>query len=662
MTPFVNGNRSSAAERFIIGFAVVTGTLGLRILIIFARRPGAGEVPIGDMRLVVAAYMASLLLLPQGLALVERLYRRATASWWRVSGVVLAYGCLSGIAAPAIFALRLLLVGETPPRPLLTRFAYQQASWNIVLLLIAHGIQRAIESHRATRRERERQHDIEMAEAKNARRTIESRTRPDTVIATLESIAERAVNDPAAARLLLLRLARHQRMLLTRPSPPSFEDELRIVRSTVTLFRPNVHLAIGRCDVLPDVDVDAVQPWLRAVERALILGPDAHYLVDCERREESAVLRISSPDGGALQTALATFELPLNVSGAQPNPPAEETSRGFSSASGSGAFTAALVVYLLTAIVPDRRPNEQVLWNLTAMTLTSAVSWLAIGPLVAFTTKLCIRLRLALSVLFSSAAALCGAAAVTAASFVVLRLITGADFTLSFLPLVASRNANVAFVICTSSFVDGLSRLLIAARADAMRSERETVRAEARELEARFQPHFLFNALTSIAGLIRLNAGAAGEVCRLLARLVARTSAHAGVPSWSVDEEIMLIADYIAIQRRRFAERFRIAWQIAPSTRDVAIPRLSLQPLVENVFIHAVAASYDVITIGLTIEPRDGMLAVDIWNDVAEGPPSRGHGRGLAFVANRVRDAGGRMLVVPAADRFAVHLTIPITP
>jgi LytS/YehU family sensor histidine kinase len=94
---------------------------------------------------------------------------------------------------------------------------------------------------------------------------------------------------------------------------------------------------------------------------------------------------------------------------------------------------------------------------------------------------------------------------------------------------------------------------------------------------------------------------------------------------------------------------------------DFAIPRLSLQPLIENIFIHAVAASFGVISIGLSIGRRGRMLTVELWNDTADDVPSSpGHGRGLAFVSSRIRDAGGRMVVTPSEDRFTVRLTIPI--
>ena len=644
----------TARERITIAFAVVGSTVGIRFGVVALTRG-----PFGDLRQLVATCVASLVLLPWGLTIVERFHDcRSNRCRWRTSAWIAGYGCLCGTFAASIYASLVLLDGEVPNRSILTRFAQQLAAWNLVLLFIGDGIAGAIHRYRAALLERERRHEVEMAEAMEARQAIEWRTRPDTVIAILDTIAGQTLVDPAGARFLLMRLARHQRMLLTRSSPPSAEDELRIVRSSVALFRPDVRLEIGHCEAFPDLEV--AEPWLRSLESALLEGPSGRYLVECDRQEHSVVLRMKSMEAGESQDIAA--ELPL----ARPHPDQmqPETSGEVSSSLSSSGFTAALIVYLLTAILPNLSSLDlQPVWNVIVMTLASAVLWLVVGPCVYGITAICVRLRLSIGLFFSIASALSGAAAVTAASLSVLRLVTtGGQFMAGDLALVVSRNANVALVVCASSFAAGLSRMLIAARADVMRAQQETVRAEARELEARFHPHFLFNALASIAGLIRVDPAAAKEMCRLLARLVAGTRAYVGIPSWTVKDEMTLIADYLAIQRRRFADRLRIAnWDVVPSTMDFAIPRLSLQPLIENIFIHAVAASVGVVSIGLSIRRRGRMLTVELWNDTADDVPSSpGHGRGLAFVSSRIRDAGGRMVVTPSEDRFTVRLTIPI--
>jgi hypothetical protein len=665
----------TARERVTIASALVGLSVGIRVVAVIA----AIREPWGDVLMFAAVSIPILVLLPWGLTIVERFHHcRSNGCRWRMSAWVAAYVCLCAVFAMAIHFSILLLAGDFSMRADLATFAQQMAMGSLVLLFVGDGVGGAIHRYRAALLERERCHEVDMAEATHARQAIEGRTRPDAVIAILETIAARALVDAAGARLLLLRLARHQRMLLTRSSPPSFEDELRTVRSSVALFRPDVRLEIGRCEAFPDLDV--AEPWLRSLEKALMEAPPGRYLVECDRREDTAVLHVKAmgPGPAPLQASLRWFseaDLPAGFSESRgisvelpltrprPDERRPERSGEVPSSAGSWMFTAALVVNFLSDTLPHLGSVDlQRNWNLTVMMLLSAVLWLVAGPCVYGMTAVCVRLRLSAALLLSSASALAGAAAVTAASFGLLRLITvGDEFMPTLLPVMLSRNADVAFMVCTSSFAEGFSRMLIAARADVMRAQHETIRAEARELEARFHPHFLFNALASIAGLIRVSPGAAGEMCRLLARLVARTRAYAGIPSWTVKDEVTLVEDYLAIQRRRFAQRLRIAdWVVDPSTMDAAIPRLSLQPLLENIFVHAVAASYGVVSMALTIRQRGRMLRVELWNDTAGGPSTPGHGRGLAFVSSRVRDAGGRVLVVPSPDRFTVHLTIPI--
>lgn len=646
----------TARERVLIAFAVVGVTVGIRVGVVFA----TGVAGQQDWRMLPLASLTPVVLLPWGLAVLERFHHhRAAGRGWRTSALVLLYGCLTGVLAGVGYTALVLLDGDTPDPTVVLRFSYQLAVWGLVLLFIGDGIAEAIQGHRAAVRDGERRHEAEMADAQEARQAIELRTRPDTVISVLENIAGRTPADAAGARRLLMRLARHQRMLLTQPSPPSFAEELRILRGTVALFRSDVELEIGPCEEPPPPD--AARPWLRALESALLEGPPGRYLVHCDRPGHPVALRPRPMDSG--QAPRDRFvELPPIAPQPDRRPP--EAGGELPSSFGSSVFTAALIVYLLASILPDLGSalERQPVWNVTVLTLASAALWLVVGPVLYRLTAVWVRLWFSGALLLSSASAMLGAVFVTAASFALLRMVTiGDEFLTAYLPLVTSRNANVALVVATSSFAGGFSRMLLAARADAMRAQQETLRAEARDLEARFHPHFLFNALASIVGLLRFDPAAAGDMCRLLARLVARSREHAGSPSWTVRDEVTFAADYLAIQQRRFGNRLRIArWEVAPSTMDAAIPRLSLQPLIENIFTHAVAASYGVISIGLSIESRGRTLAVELWNDLADGPPTPGHGYGLTFVSHRVRAAAGRILAMPTADRFLVHLTVPM--
>ena len=139
--------------------------------------------------------------------------------------------------------------------------------------------------------------------------------------------------------------------------------------------------------------------------------------------------------------------------------------------------------------------------------------------------------------------------------------------------------------------------------------EQETLRfaaeAELRALRAQLQPHFLFNALTTVAHLMDEAPGRARETLfRLtgLLRSMLRTPLPELVP---LREEIELIEAYLAIERARFEERLRIDIAVTPEAGRIAIPPLLLQPLVENAVKHGIAplAHGGCVRVAAAIEP-----------------------------------------------------------
>ncbi|HYV98292.1 MAG TPA: histidine kinase, partial [Gemmatimonadaceae bacterium] len=136
----------------------------------------------------------------------------------------------------------------------------------------------------------------------------------------------------------------------------------------------------------------------------------------------------------------------------------------------------------------------------------------------------------------------------------------------------------------------------IAYRSEAMErrveEERLTARlAQARleALEARLHPHFLFNALNTVASLIRTNPDAAVSVVEHLGELL-RVALHAE-PGREVTlaDELQLTEQYAAIQRVRFSDRLSIEVHAPSDTLAARVPQLILQPLVENAIRHGIA-------------------------------------------------------------------------
>ena len=302
-----------------------------------------------------------------------------------------------------------------------------------------------------------------------------------------------------------------------------------------------------------------------------------------------------------------------------------------------------------------------------AVSLVSVAIWLVAAPLLDRAVARVVTLRFAASGALATACIALAALIVTMVSFVVLALVLGRPVrALLELGMVVSqsygRNILLALTVGASSFAMAFARVLLAAHAAAARLMDEQVQAETRELEARFHPHFLLNALTSIAALMRMDAQAAAIACRRLAELVERTVGCAGQQYWTVGQELDLVSDYVAVQRMRFQERLDVEeWDVDSVARTTRFPRLVLQPLVENVFKHGVARSSRTTHVGLSVRKTRRMLRLTIWNDAAPAHAPDRLGRGLAFVIRRVRAAGGDVTIeTPDASRFRVRCAIPI--
>jgi len=105
-------------------------------------------------------------------------------------------------------------------------------------------------------------------------------------------------------------------------------------------------------------------------------------------------------------------------------------------------------------------------------------------------------------------------------------------------------------------------------------------------LRAQINPHFLFNALNAIAGLIHTNAQAAEDTVEQLAevfRYTLRKSANEWV---RLDEEIELVTAYLRIEQARFGDRLAVEIDIDPAAAAIPIPAMCVQPLVENAIKH----------------------------------------------------------------------------
>ena len=137
--------------------------------------------------------------------------------------------------------------------------------------------------------------------------------------------------------------------------------------------------------------------------------------------------------------------------------------------------------------------------------------------------------------------------------------------------------------------------------------------AELRALQAQINPHFLFNSLNTLYGTIaRSNV----EARRLVLNLadVFRYFLHTDRPLISVEEELKIVRAYLEIEELRLGPKLRSELEIDAEAYTLAIPVLSIQPLVENAIKHGIAARVGAGFVRLCIECESDRIAVRITN------------------------------------------------
>lgn len=188
--------------------------------------------------------------------------------------------------------------------------------------------------------------------------------------------------------------------------------------------------------------------------------------------------------------------------------------------------------------------------------------------------------------------------------------------------------------------------LAAARRIDALRVTEERYERKGREdklakyaaeaklsaLRAQINPHFLFNALTTIGYLIQTAPDKAFQTLMKLTQLL-RGVLRSTEEFSSLGEEIKLIENYLDIEKTRFEERLRVKIEIPAGLKKMRVPSLILQPLVENAVKHGISEAKSGGTVSITAELKIEAGETFLYLTVAD--------TGAGFKEKKSNPAGG---------------------
>ena len=153
------------------------------------------------------------------------------------------------------------------------------------------------------------------------------------------------------------------------------------------------------------------------------------------------------------------------------------------------------------------------------------------------------------------------------------------------------------------------------------RLEAQLAQAQLDALRMQLHPHFLFNTLNSIVGLVRDNKNhAAVNMLVGLGDLLRHTLEYSTRQEVELREELNFIKLYLSIQEMRFSDRLQIEFDIDPATTKAMVPNLILQPLTENALRHGIGRTADSGVVGITSAAENGQLRLTVYDNGAGLP------------------------------------------
>jgi signal transduction histidine kinase len=195
------------------------------------------------------------------------------------------------------------------------------------------------------------------------------------------------------------------------------------------------------------------------------------------------------------------------------------------------------------------------------------------------------------------------------------------------------------------------------------RARKMALEARLASLEARLQPHFMFNTLNAISALIQEDPNQAERTVERLAALLrfALDASERGVVP--LEHELKIVTDYIEIERTRFGPRLGYALEIAPEAAAGEVPPLTLQVLVENSVKHAIAPRPSGGRLRIEAAVDGPRLRLSVWDD---GPgftaDAMRPGRGLDMLRARLTTRFGSDASLAVARRDGGTLVTVLLP
>ncbi len=168
--------------------------------------------------------------------------------------------------------------------------------------------------------------------------------------------------------------------------------------------------------------------------------------------------------------------------------------------------------------------------------------------------------------------------------------------------------------------------------------EKSKTKAELEALQAKINPHFLYNSLNSIASLVHIDPDKAEQMTLLLSKLFRYVTNKKADYFDTLENELEMVATYLEIEQVRFGDRlsFKIIVR-EESLKSAQVPRFLIQPVVENAIKHGISRIADRGVIEVRVSKEQNVLRIIVHDNGPSFPEPISGGYGLQSIQNKLR-------------------------
>jgi two-component system, LytTR family, sensor kinase len=198
-----------------------------------------------------------------------------------------------------------------------------------------------------------------------------------------------------------------------------------------------------------------------------------------------------------------------------------------------------------------------------------------------------------------------------------------------------------AVILIVGYLLDSRERLAIQ-QAETAHLNEELSKVQLNALRKQIEPHFLFNTLSAVSGLVRENRNeAAVSMIAGLSDFLRRVLEDSDRQQVTLAEELEFAQKYLDIQKVRFAERLEVSVSVPGELVLAQVPSLILQPMVENAIKHGIAKRVQGGAIRIAAVRSNGRLTLSVYNDGPSLPAEWQKGIGISNVRTRLQGLYG---------------------